>query len=116
MSQEKQNPDCPRCALGELLEWLRGKIADAEMAVKAREQSAETWRTGTNAEWNAAAAMHPTTAGRTSKKGERTANAERDDKIATKLRRDVEMLNTIAATLSHSNVVMSQPPETPRIP
>lgn len=94
----------PLVGTGSWLGWLSEKITEAERAVKAREESAATWRTGTNAEWNAAAEIHPSTAGRTSKKSERLIVAEREERIAAKLRRDLAMLKAIAAALSQPNI------------
>ncbi len=92
-----------RCAVPGWLGWLADKIAETEKAVKAREQMGATWRTGSNAHWNAVADMHPSTAGRKSTKRERLACAARDDRIAEKLRRDLAMLKAIAAALSQPN-------------
>jgi hypothetical protein len=83
----------------ELLAWLSEKIADSERALKAREDAAAVWRIGTNAEWAAASALHPSTVGRSAKKRERLAIADREKRIAEKLRRDLKMFDALSAVL-----------------
>ena len=92
-----------RVGSADLLGWLGEKIAAAEKAVKAREQAAATWRDGTNADWEAACAMHPTTAGRALKKRERMAAAAREDRIAAMCRRELQMFKATAKALSQPN-------------
>lgn len=87
----------------DLLGWLHAKIADAERAVKTREDMAATWRSGDDASWARSAAMHPTTIGRSLKKSARLKEAETHDRIAARLRRDLGMYRAIAAAWSHSN-------------
>ena len=78
----------------ELKEWLLGKFADAEKTLKTREEMARTWRTGTNAQWQAAS---PT--GKSLNKGERLKYADQQDRIAIKLRRDVDMFRATLRAL-----------------
>lgn len=94
---------------GELLGWLREKITEADKTLKTREEMARTWRSGTNAEWKAGCAIHPMTAGRALKKAERLQEAARHDRIAVKLRRELEMFKAVAEALSHPNG-SDQPP------
>lgn len=86
----------------ELLKWLRRKIADAEKALKMREEMAVTWRTGTNAEWAAAAMMHHATAGKVLKKSDRLKEATMHERIAIKLRHELAMFRAVHAALSAS--------------
>ena len=76
----------------ELLDWLRAKVTEAEKAVATREQMAETWRRGTDAEWIAAAGLHPSTAGKSLGKASRKKEATMHDRIAIRMRRDLAML------------------------
>lgn len=95
-------PDAPKptCSTN-LIHWLMDKLADAEKALKWREDEARTWRTGTNAEWAAAAQMHPTTAGKSLGKAARLVEAERHERIAVKMRREVEMFRATLRALGH---------------
>ena len=85
-----------------LLGWLRGKVSDAEKALEIREELAATWRTGTNAEWASAGAMHPSTAGRTPSKAARITQAQMHDRIASKLRHELAMFRAVLAALGGS--------------
>lgn len=78
----------------ELKEWLLGKFAAAETALKTREQMAATYRSGTNAEWRAAS---PT--GRSMSKAERLKEAAGHDRIAARMRRDVDMFRATLQAL-----------------
>lgn len=76
----------------ELLAWLRCKVADAEKAVKSREQMESVLRSGEDESWCAAAQLHPSTAGQPAfKKAERLKEAEAQNRIAAKCRRELEM-------------------------
>lgn len=86
----------------DLLGWLRKKITDAEKTLKTREDMAATWRTGTNAEWASAGAMHPSTIGRTPSKASRLKEAQTHDRIAAKLRHELTMFRAVLAALSPS--------------
>lgn len=88
----------------DLLEWLRGKLTDAEKTLAAREQAATTWKGGTNASWAAAARMHPSTASEPPlTKAARVEIATREERIATRCRYDVLMFRSAISALSHSN-------------
>lgn len=93
----------PVVGSGSWLGWLSEKISEAEKAVKVRAEMAATCRSGTNAQWAAASSMHPSTVGRSPTKGERLVEAARHDRIAVKLRHDLQMLKAIAAALSQPN-------------
>lgn len=84
----------------DLLEWLRGKITDAEKAVRAREQAVSTFRSGTDESWAAAAEFHPLTSGRPMSKKQRAEAAASNERIAVKCRLEVEMFNAVYAALS----------------
>lgn len=78
-----------------ILEWLGGKLFDAEGTLRAREQSAESWATGTEAEWKQAAGL---TGNRPPKPAERQRQAGIQRRIAEKTRKEIEMIKaTIAA-------------------
>jgi len=86
--------------------WLMGKIIEAEKALETREDMARTWRSGTDAEWRSAAAMHPSTSGKKSTKADRLKQAASHDRIAAKLRHDLEMLRVIHAVVTMQNTVV----------
>lgn len=88
-------------ASSDLLDWLRGKLAEAEKTLKTREDMASLMRTGTNAEWKAAADMHPSTSGQTATKTERLKEAEAHDRIAIRLRHDLDMFRAALMALDH---------------
>lgn len=77
----------------ELVDWLRRKVAEAEKALKTREEMQATWHSGTNAEWRAAAVMYPSTAGHRLSKATRLKQAATHGRIAVKLRHEVKMFN-----------------------
>lgn len=87
----------------DLADWLREKIRAAEKALKTREDMATTWRSGTDAEWESAASLHPSTAGRAMKKAARIKEAASHDRIAAKLRRELEMFRATLAAISPSS-------------
>lgn len=80
----------------DLIAWLHGKLIAAEGTLKTREEMACVWRHGTNAEWKAAS---PT--GRAMSKAARLKEAETHDRIAIKLRREVDMFRAALAALGH---------------
>jgi len=82
-----------------MIAWLVSKLTDAERALKCREQEAVTWREGTDAQWDAAASMHPSTKGKSLKRAARLVEADRNAKIAIKMRRDVEMYQAVLSFL-----------------
>ncbi len=83
----------------ELLDWLRGKLKEAEKAVLAREQMAETERGGTEEIWRAVAkATGPPYRG----KAERERSAQAQDRIAVKCRRDLRMFYLTIAIVERS--------------
>lgn len=83
-------------SLGEVVEWLRGKIAEAEKTVAAREQMEACWRDGDDKEWADAAKLHPSTAGKpVMLKVDRIKESEAQGRIAAKCRHELEMFRTI---------------------
>ena len=70
---------------GELLTWLRSKLADAQKAVMFRVQSAETWRGGTEEHWRQGTPKGM----KTVPKSERMKLAATADRIAARRRIDV---------------------------
>lgn len=75
-----------------LLEWLDGKIKEAERALSAREQSEQCWRGGTDKEWAESAKLHSSTAGLPKlTRADRMRAAEAQRRIAEKCREEVEM-------------------------
>jgi hypothetical protein len=80
-----------------LLEWLRGKLAEAEKHLQFRIEGAEMWRSGTDESWKAAARLSGEKA---STKAERLRTAESFDRIAVKCRREVEMFKAAIASLN----------------
>lgn len=82
----------------EVAAWLRSKLAEAEKALLAREQMEQSWRKGTNAEWEAAAKMHPTTANEPRMtKADRLRESAAQGRMAAKCLRDVEMFRAVLA-------------------
>lgn len=81
----------------ELSEWIAGKIAEAEQAVRARKQAEADWKIGDDRHWELAAMMHPTTSGKPPiKKEERLKISAAQGRIAEKCQRDLEMLKRVA--------------------
>ena len=90
----KQEPD-PGVGSSDLLGWLRGKIADAEKTVIAREQMESAWRDGTAKSWKAVGCKMNKTA--------RLEEASRQGRIAVKCRREVQMFKAVFDALNHPN-------------
>lgn len=85
--------------VGEMQSWLITKIANAEQTVKAREQMASTWRSGTDESWVIAAEMHPSTAGKSMKRVARMKAAQAEDRIVEKCRHELAMFKAVYAAL-----------------
>lgn len=81
----------------ELLKFLGAQLAKAEQSVRAREQMEHTSRGGTNAEWREVAKA---CGGSYRTKAQRIESAERDKRIGTKNRREVEMFKAVITELS----------------
>ena len=82
-----------------VLGWLRVKLQEAETALVAREQAEDTWRSGDDASWNIAAGLHPSTVGRTLSKKGRLEMADRQARIAAKIRSEIEIIKTALAAI-----------------
>ena len=67
----------------DLLDWLRGKLADAEKAMAARKEMEATWRSGNDREWKAA--------GCRLNSEQRLMESAKQGRIATKCQREIEM-------------------------
>lgn len=67
----------------EILTFIGQKLKDAEASLKCREEMARVWRGGTNKSWAAV--------GNTIGKSERLKVAAGHERIAIKLRREVEL-------------------------
>ncbi len=94
----------PHCISGEILDWLRGKLADAEQALRIWEAMANP-PTISDEEWERIKAMHGTcvTKGRKLSKAARKDLAEeplRHKRIAEKCRCEVEMFRATIAALT----------------
>lgn len=79
---------------GDLLVWLREKLAAAEKSLAARKQAAECWPGGSDKTWRAA--------GNTMTKGERLAQAEIETRIAAKYQRDVDNYLAVIVALHNT--------------
>lgn len=97
----------PVAGSADLVAWLRGKVEEAEKTLKTREDMAGLMRTGTNAEWAAAANMHPSTRGQTSSKADRLRDADAHDRIAGKLRHELAMFRATLTALDQPNPALS---------
>jgi hypothetical protein len=101
-------PAPPAIVSTDLLGWLRGKLADAERTLAAREAAAAVWKSGTDKEWAESAKLHPDTAKEPPlTKAARMENARREERILVKCRRDVEMFKAVISALSHPNGALS---------
>jgi hypothetical protein len=79
-----------------VIEWLKGKISEAESHLRYRENSELSWRDGDEASWKAAARL---SGAKPMSKQERLQEAERAARIAVKCRREVEMFKAVLATV-----------------
>lgn len=96
----KEKPSAVSVGSTALLGWLGVKLAEAEKALKMREEMAACYRSGTNADWDAASNMHPSTAGMKSTRADRLRQAQNHDRIAVRLRHDRDMFRSTIAALS----------------
>lgn len=99
----QKKPDAVSVGSAALLGWLGVKLAETEKTLKTREQMAATYRTGTNAEWDAEARLHPSTVGMKSYKADRIKEAEMQDRIAALIGHDRDMYRAAIAALSPPN-------------
>jgi len=105
----KSNNPLPLVESTDLLGFLRGKLADAEKSLRAREQSEESWRTGSESDWQMAARL---SGGKPMKKSERLRQSEIQGRIAVKARHEVAMFKAVIAALDQPNVPSEQPADT----
>jgi hypothetical protein len=82
--------------LGAVVEFVKGKLAAAEHAVKCREEAEKTWRGGTDESWRAVGCRMAL--------GQRMETSAREGRIAIKCRREVEMFKEVLARLQAPNV------------
>lgn len=84
----------------ELMRWIDTKIAEAEKAVKAREQLEEGLKTGSDAQWALAAKLHPITRGLPPmSKADRLKESATQGRIAEKCRRELAMFREVLKAL-----------------
>lgn len=89
-----------------LVAWLRGKLADAQRALTAREQAMKCWASGTDAEWDESAKLHPSTANAPLiTKAERLQNAKREEHIAAKCRDEVNNFKAVLSALGQPHYI-----------
>lgn len=74
-----------------LLAWLRLKLAEAKHALGAREQSVETWNSGTEEDWKITAPRGTKPPNKT----ERLKLAKSEARIAGWYRRDMELIQRL---------------------
>ncbi len=95
--------------VGGVIAWLREQLSAAEKSLRAREQMEQSWKTGTNAEWDAAAKMHPDTANEPRmKKADRMKESAAQGRIAVRCRQDVEMFKLLLASLGGGGAEMGE--------
>jgi phytoene/squalene synthetase len=81
-----------------LQRWLADQLAKAESSLRAREQGARVWSSGTDKEWAESSKLHPDTANLPPiKQAQRIVHAEREKRMAEKCRVDVENFRALAA-------------------
>jgi len=99
MSQKKNLERTPNMShdSNALLDWLRGKVTQAENTLETRRRMAGVFRSGTQAQWNAAAVG---TDWRPSTRAERMQEAEGHDRIAVQLAHELTMFQRALAALS----------------
>jgi hypothetical protein len=85
-------------ATTDLFGWLREKVTEAEKALRSREQMEESWRTGSEKDWKAAARM---SASKTIAKADRFKEAAKHARIAVKCRHELEMAKAAEKALHH---------------
>lgn len=83
----------------DLEKFILSKIADVKKSIVYREQASACFRSGTDETWKMAAELHPSTSGKPMKKNERRRAAESNERIAIKLRLELEMFNRVLAAL-----------------
>lgn len=101
---------CSECvakfAEATLLEWLHEKLEAAEKSLIAREQMDAAWRSGTDQSWRAASC-------RLSKE-QRIEEADRQARIADKMRCEVSNFKAVIEIVSHSNGEIRRSGESPK--
>jgi hypothetical protein len=81
--------------LGADVEFVKGKLADAEKSLKFREESEKVWREGTDKSWRAVGCKMT--------KQQRLEVSACHGRIAVKCRREVEMFKEVLARLQAPN-------------
>lgn len=77
------------------IEFIEKKIAEAEKAVRAREQMERVWRGGTNESWQKVGCLMS--------KEKRTKEAETHGRISIKERLEVQMFKSVLSTLKEKS-------------
>lgn len=77
----------------ELLLWLQTKITEAQRCVTAREQAAETWKSGSDEDWKSVGASES--------REQRLQTAAVNQRIAESYRRDVKCLERLIEIVAH---------------
>jgi hypothetical protein len=83
-----------------ITEFIRSKITEAQKAIAAREQMVAMFSTGSDESWAEAAKLHPSTAGRPMSKAGRAREVAVHDRIATRLRCELKMFESISQALA----------------
>lgn len=86
--------------IGTVRRELEEKLSASEKSLKLREQMESSWRSGDDASWEAAAALHPSTAGKVMKRMGRIREAGRQGRIADKIRAETRATKEALAALS----------------
>jgi hypothetical protein len=77
-----------------LSQFIQSKISAVEHSIRAREQSAATWRRGNNESWRAVGCKKTKT--------QREASADVEERILVKLRTELEMFKAVLEIISPS--------------
>lgn len=101
---ETQTPGSGGVGSSALLGFLRGKLEEAERALRCREESEAVWRSGDDASWALVARLH---GGKPSTLKDRLATADTQGRIAAKWRHEVEMFRAAIAALLQPNTEVS---------
>lgn len=84
-------------ARNQLLTWLDEQLKEAKRALRARQESARTWATGSTADWRKVGCRLT--------QEQRFEEAIREKRVAKKYQRDVEILEALIAIVSDQAVI-----------
>lgn len=82
------------------INFIKLKMADVKLVISARRQAYECFKSGTDAHWEFAASLHPSTKGKAMLKKQRSEAAKMESRIIKKYELQLAMFENVLSELS----------------